>query len=246
MSTISFGKSSKNKDGQLVETRFGHNNTGGWVRFGEPNDFYLYKSLLNYLPKYIVQNDFCKALMKTFAIKLSKWQYKLQQLPFARTTGKTAYIWANNDLQCFVSSKAPIETIQGAISNSKAIHKARGTESGILADIKRLTNDPAASMAYYSYENCGWIGDVTFPEYLNGTHHSSNVFMDLDNMLHIKYHNYSEYSDSELEAIIREEIVPLSLNVKIEVSKPHVIRFNEPIGSVVQFGLFKFGEIVNP
>ncbi len=46
-----------------------------------------------------------------------------------------------------------------------AIHKARGTENGILGDIKRICNSVNVEVRGYPQSQCGWIGDVTSPEF---------------------------------------------------------------------------------
>ncbi len=42
-----------------------------------------------------------------------------------------------------------------------SIHKARGTEKGITADIKRICNSENVTINYNGQDKCGWIGDVT-------------------------------------------------------------------------------------
>lgn len=241
MSTVTFGKSQPDiNSGESIDRLFG---TFSW---GEPTKFYLFDLLLKYLPKFVKQNDVVKNLMLTIAITMVKWESKTIELPmYELQGGKASLKYANEDCQIFASSKITDSNLVYAINNFFAIHEKRGTAAGILEDIKRLTNDDSATIAFKGYEECGWFLDVTFPEYNTPTQLGleSPCFLDLDNLLIVKYRNKSGLSDYEVSKIIREEFIPLVMNVREFVAKEHVIMFNEEVdGSIIQFGNFNWGD----
>ena len=105
---------------------------------------------------------------------------------------------------------------------SLSIHKSRGTENGITADIKRLCNSIYVTNTYYPQTDCGWIGDVTSPELLpNGTWDPdlSLCYLDLDNMLDIYAYDRSSRSTEEIKQIIRHDFIPLKYNIRFSISK---------------------------
>ena len=248
MSTVKFGNTAHDENGNQIVRKFGKNlDRITFWKFGQPSKFYIYDLLLKYLPKFVVKNDLLKHFMRSIAIPLVKWENKLYALKNIEISGgKPSLKFANEDCQIFISPNASDDKIINAIKDYFNIHERRGTAAGIIEDIKRLTNDDGATVTYKNYNQCGWFLDVTFPEYNNATQLGleSTCFLDLDNLLIIKYKNKSGYSDKEVSRIIREEFIPRVINIREIVSKPHIIKYGETKnGFKIKFGTFKFGEI---
>jgi hypothetical protein len=103
-----------------------------------------------------------------------------------------------------------------------SIHKARGTESGIQADIKRMCNTTHVELIHYGQNQCGWIGDVTSLELTPGLLYdpdNSLCYMDLDNMVVIGMSNNGNRTNIDVEKIIRHDIVPLKYNLKLNIER---------------------------
>jgi hypothetical protein len=115
-----------------------------------------------------------------------------------------------------------------------SIHKARGTENGITADIKRICDSTSVAVTYYPQTDCGWIGDVTSLELLpNGIYDPdlSLCYLDLDNMLDVYAFDKSSRTTEEVKKIIRHDFVPLRINTRLRISK------------LASFGEGGFGEV---
>lgn len=243
MSKVKFGNSEVNQNQEIVERKWGKS----W-KFGEDRRFYLYEKLLDYLPKFVVRNTICKALLKAIAIEFTLWQNEVKKLPEYFRSGFPGFKYANEDLQLHISENATKEELQSAVMNSFQIHRERGTTPGILKDIKRLTNDKHATIQFYPYSQCGWIIGETFPEYnaAGRIGKDTNVRIGLDNMLDVVFCNHSLKKDDEIIRIIRDEFIPLMINVRVFVNRPHVIAFGEPISlnspHRIKWGTFKFGQ----
>jgi hypothetical protein len=98
------------------------------------------------------------------------------------------------------------------------IHKRRGTEPGIIGDVKRLVNSPEVTAQYYNQKSCGWILGVTSPGFTPELKYDltrSLTFLGLDNMLEISLTNKGARSNKEVFNIIRREIVPAKVNVRM-------------------------------
>lgn len=105
---------------------------------------------------------------------------------------------------------------------SLSIHKARGTEDGITADIKRLCNTTDVTVTYYGQDECGWVGDVTSPELTPGLLYApdeSLCYMDLDNMVAVDADNGGSRSNVEVEKIIRHDFIPVKYNLITNITK---------------------------
>jgi hypothetical protein len=130
---------------------------------------------------------------------------------------------ANNLFGGYDSSKIddPV-TILDFEKATLSIHKLRGTESGISADIKRICNNADVTVAHYSQDQCGWIGDVTSPELTPELLYdldNSLCYMDLDNMVVIDVVNKGSRANDEVKKIIRHDIVPLKYNLTTNITK---------------------------
>lgn len=249
MSKVKFGKSQKTGD-QVIERQFGKNEDRvTYWKFGEDTRFYIFDKLKDYLPKFIVQNELCQNILRAIAIEIVRVQNKLKKLPLYVQSGFPGFKFANSDMQLFISENATQQDLKTALYNTLSIHRERGTVPGILKDIKRLTNDKKAVLKYYPYYECGWIIGKTYPMYNAAGKRSpnTNVRIGLDNMLEISFCNRSLYTDKRIKEIIREQLVPLVINVRVILNLPHVVAFGEPIDNFsstrVKFGTFKFGEI---
>ena len=248
MSKVKFGKSRKVGD-QIIDRQFGKNEDKiTYWKFGEDTKFYIFDKLLEYLPKFIVQNALCQNILRAIAIELVIVKNKFKKLPLYIESGYPGFKYANSDLQLFISENAADTDLKNALYNCFKIHKERGTTPGILKDIKRVTNDKHAVIKYYPYYECGWIIGKTYPEYNSAGKraYNTNVRIGLDNMLEIQFCNHSLKTDKEIQKIIRDELVPITKNIRIILNKPHIIAFGEPIDAFsskrVKFGTFKFGE----
>jgi hypothetical protein len=105
---------------------------------------------------------------------------------------------------------------------SLSIHKARGTEDGITADIKRLCNTTDVTVTYYGQDECGWVGDVTSPELTPGLLYApdeSLCYMDLDNMVVVDADNGGSRSNVEVAKIIRHDFIPVKYNLTTNITK---------------------------
>jgi len=223
----------------------------GQFKWGEPLQFYHLNSLLNYLPKFVVQNDLCKDILTAIAIQILKWYDELKSLTSYKITGRAGLKFANEDLQLFVSSKKTSDEVKGYIGDYFGIHQKRGTIDGLPDDVRRVSGDEGAYVIYHPPADCGWWGDVTFPEYnvIDKFSYDSNVYIDMPFIIDIVLKNKSDYTDAELQKIIREEFCPVTKPIRFLFLKPHTIEWGEPLAvnnpTQIKFGTFKFGEPVN-
>jgi hypothetical protein len=103
-----------------------------------------------------------------------------------------------------------------------SIHKVRGTEDGITADIKRICNTTNVTITHYGQDKCGWIGDVTSPELtpeLLYDPDNSLCYMDLDNMVVVDTLNMGNRTNDEVSKIIRHDFVPLKYNLQTNITR---------------------------
>lgn len=250
MAQVKFGNSASNEVGTLVTRKWGKgNDRQTYWKFGEQSQFYYLNTLLRYLPVYIVRNELCYTIMTAIAINMLKWSIGLKKLLTYKVVGDQGSLkYANSDLQLFLSSKLPAAKIKESVNNFFNIHNLRGTLEGIKADIKRFNNEEEAELKYDGVENCGWILDYTYPDYsLEGFYNvKSNVQLDLDNILDITVKNKSGYSLEYFKKTIRQEFVPLVVNVRFNIVRPHTVMWGEIInGFKNKFGLYKFGDIID-
>lgn len=244
--SIKYGKTSRDPAGNLVDRKWGKKNDRlTFWKFGEQARFFIMETLLKYLPAYIdKENEICRSLMRALAISMAKWHSRVKKLPNYKLNGdKISLKFANSDLQLFLSSKTTGSNIISCIKNYFTIHKQRGTQEGIEKDIERYIYDEGTRVTYYNWEQCGWYLDVTYPEHnAEGGTYNSNTFLELDNMLDIVFFNNSGISDSEVLKVIKEEFIPVTINTRILIIRPHCIKWGEAVGGVaLKFGAFKFG-----
>jgi hypothetical protein len=127
-----------------------------------------------------------------------------------------------------------------------AIHKARGTENGILADVKRMCNSTNVTVAFYGQDKCGWIGDITAPELTPGLSYdpdSSLCFMDLDNMVIVNAENNGSRANIDVEKIIRHDFVPVKYNLTAHVTKSSEVDYDYSTSTIgdIMFGGINIG-----
>lgn len=250
MSRVKFGDSDKNTSNQPITRKYGKKADGvSFWKFGEPVEFYQLKKLLDYLPQFVKQNALCISIMTSIAIEIEVWRAELKTLLTMFFKGKTGLKYANSDLQLFLSTKSTDLEIQQSVRNYFKIHKERGTVPGIVKDLKRLVRDPGAIVKFFPFDKVGWWFDETFPEYDDDGRHNlinTNVYYDLDNMVELIFCNNSGFSDKEVQRIIRDEFIPVVINIRIIITKPHTVKWGEPDSfynpNYLKFGLFKFGE----
>jgi hypothetical protein len=250
MAQVKFGNSAYNEVGTLVTRTWGKtNDRKTYWKFGEQNQFYYLNTLLRYLPAYIVRNELCITILTAIAFNMLKWSVELKKLLTYKVVGDEGSLkYANSDLQLFISPKTSPAKIKEAVNNFYNIHDARGTFEGIKADIKRLNNQEEAELKYERGENCGWILDHTYPDYsLEGYYNiKSNTYLDLDNLLDITLKNKSGYDLAYFKRIIRQEFIPLVINIRLNITRPHTIMWGEVVnGFKNKFGLYKFGDLID-
>ena len=131
-----------------------------------------------------------------------------------------------------------------------SIHKARGTEKGITADIKRICNSENVTINYNGQDKCGWIGDVTSPELTTDLLYdpdNSLCYMDLDNMVIVEALNNGNRINSEVEKIIRHDFVPLKYNLKTtiinNIISPPTMEFGDALFGEALFGAAQIGGV---
>jgi len=148
----------------------------------------------------------------------------------ARHTGQGGQIWAefkkiflslreeaadyNDPLTSDPVSIGMILAIEKDLLN---IHQKRGSNLGLIPDIKRLCNSTAISVAHHGQLECGWINGETSPGFYTGLTYNPELslsYLGLDNMLDITIDNQSGRGDAEVKAIIRKEFVPLKENCR--------------------------------
>lgn len=250
MSIVKFGNSDKDSNGNNIVRRFGKKaDRVTYWKWGEPLSFYILDAVKNYLPKYVIQNEFCQALLKSISIQLVRLESEIQQLSNYIFRPKPAVQYANNDLQLYINFGEKTDIVRKAIKDFYLIHKQRGTTLGIINDLRRVTGDNSAYIIYSGYNDCGWWLDYTYPEYnaAGKIAINSNVYYDLQNMLDIVFCNHSGRPTEELIKIIRNEIVPINIETRFIEMQPHVVAWGEPYNfidpDILQFGVFLFGEI---
>lgn len=251
MSIVKFGTTDRDANGGDTGRKFGKKaDRVNYWKFGEPLNFYILDAIKNYLPRFIIQNALCNTILRAIAIQLVRVEAEAQKLPDFVFLPKPALKYANSDLQLHISFDAKPDEVKQAIKDTFIIHRERGTLPGIVKDLRRLTGDPKAYIIYYGYEECGWWTDYTYPEY-NGVGKvaiNSNGYFDLYNMLDLVFCNHSGRSDDEVIELLRNEIVPINVDVRFLVSKIRTIKFGEPYNftdpATLQFGVFVFNQQV--
>lgn len=251
MSVVKFGRTDKDVNNNVIDRRYGKKaDRVTYWKWGEPLSFYILESLKNYLPRFVVQNALCHAILKAIAVQLVTVEQEAQKLPDFVFSGKPALKYANSDLQLHINFNANPEDIKSDIKNAFNIHKQRGTMLGIIKDLRRLTGDNKAYIIYYPYGVSGWWADHTYPEY-NGAGKigiNCNVYFDLYNMLDLVYCNHSGRSDKEVVRILRNEIVPVNIDARFLVSELRSVKWGEPYNfetsTELQFGIFVYNQLL--
>lgn len=241
MATKQFGNSAKDLNGGLVPRQWGYEDGEFWL-FGESYSFYIFKRLLDYLPRYVVRNELCQTIMFSVAVSMRKWELKFEQLLGYRLKGgKVSRHYANKDLQLFINNKASDHVLVESIKNRYAIHKKRGTYEGVIEDIKRLSGDDNLTTEFLPMDEVGWIMNETFPD--DNNDYFNNCYLGLDNMLNVIVRNKSGLTDREFIGIIRADFVPLTINIRILILKSRYITWGEPHNGSLLFGTFQYGYI---
>jgi hypothetical protein len=217
----------------------------GTFKWGQPNRFYIFDSLLQYLPVFIERNAVCLALFRALAIVLVRWHFAVKKLLTYRLSGMPGLKYANENWKLFLNNNTPDGDIAGYIKQTYRVHQARGTKSGISGDLKRLSGDSNAAVEYYDEASCGWWLDVTYPDIspdgITGKYNEVASYIDLDNMLIARLYNYSGFTDELLNKIIDHEIIPKALNSLVMILKPLPLKWGR-----FKFGLRKFGQLIYP
>lgn len=142
-------------------------------------------------------------------------------------TGKGAQLWTEY-LRLYLSGreeKADYEltaTITAIEAGAIAIHQARGTYDGIVADVKSICNQDTVTVQYTGPEGCGWVGDVTAPEFLGSSTYSPDMslcYLDLDNMVQVTAVNKGNRPNAEVSKIIRHDFIPAKYNCQAFITK---------------------------
>jgi hypothetical protein len=223
-------------------------NQFGLFKFGQPSHFYIYDTLIKYLPKFIVRNKLCNDIIRAIAVVFVKWQIENQKLLSSRKEYKSGIKYVNEDLQLFLYKDATNDEISNTYLNNFQIHQKRGTLNGIIDDIKRLTNDSKANIKYFNEDQCGWWNGITFPGYDNEGNNNlyyTNCYIDLDKLIEITLENHSGFSDSDLTQIITKEFIPTNISLRLIIVKPDTINFGDYIHHFkLKFRTHKYGEII--
>jgi len=238
MSVIKFGNR-KLQDGSTDALRY---NTFLW---GQPNRFYLLENLLEYLPLYIVRNKLCMSILKSIAILLLRWDYKAGSLKALKVTGKTGIKYANENWKLFIRDDSGGAETEDNIRKTYTIHSARGTEEGMLRDMKKITYNESTWFKFYGHDNCGWWLDSSYPDLsTDGYAYKLNklTYLGLENMLFVEYYNRSRKPSEFIQRLMLREAIPLTLNTTFVELKPYVIKFGQFRFSTLR----TFGEIRSP
>jgi len=107
-----------------------------------------------------------------------------------------------DDWKILRSGKETEAQLQSLAETRFAVHQARGTIGGVRSDIRRVSNDPTASIQYLDELDTGWWLDHTYPG------HGRVTFLDVGKIAIIDMQNLSTHSDAALKKIIAEEIMP--------------------------------------
>lgn len=223
MSVIKFGNR-KLKDGSTDYLRF------GTFQWGQPNRFYLLGNLLEYLPLYIVRNKLCMSILKAIAVPLLKWNNRAASLKEFRVTGKTGIKYANENWKLFIRDDSGSAETEDSIRKTYSIHSSRGTEEGILRDLKKITYNENSWYKFYDHDECGWWLDKTYPDLsIGGYTYKFNklTYLELENMLFVEYYNRTRYSSDFIRKLMLREAIPVNLNTTFVELRPYVIRFGQ-------------------
>jgi hypothetical protein len=218
----------------------------GRFKWGQSNKFYIKESLFEYLPAFINKDsNFLNGLITALANIILEWQRAVSILQIYHLTGFKGIKYLIENWKIFVAGNLTDNEIQDLVKTVYKIHQDRGTEDGILADLKRASGDPNASIKYYDEYECGWWLERTFPDIANSGLISDSdkvsSYVDLDNMLYVKCYNNTGKSNSFLKKLLIREIIPVALNKTITFLQPSTLKFGR-----FKMGLKKFGQLIYP
>ena len=111
---------------------------------------------------------------------------------------------STDDWKLFPSGKESDSQLQDILSDRIAIHQQRGTQKGIIADVKRITADAVATVEVLHADDAGWWSERTFLQIDHG------VFSEAVNIVILSYNNAGRFPDSDVTNIIQREFVPLN------------------------------------
>jgi len=237
MSVVKFGNR-RYKNGILGPLQY------GLFKWGQPNKFYLLINLLEYLPHYIERNNLCKAIMKAIAVVLIRWHKVVIMLNKFRLSGKPGLKFANENWKLFLKDNTSDNELALRLKDLYTIHNNRGTRSGMLDDLKRVTYNDNSWFKFYGESYCGWWLDSTYPDLTtDGIAHRYNklTYLELENMLFVEYYNRSNYDSDFLQKLLLREVIPVNLNTTFLELMPVRIKFG-----TFKFGLRRFGELRAP
>lgn len=235
MSIVKWGQDNSGDNSQPL--RFGQ------FYWGQPNSFYIYDNLLEYLPTFVVRNNICKGILKAIAKVLLEWQIALANAKTYRTEGKGGITNANSNWKLFLNYTPTNTVLKEFLADIYNIHQARGTKAGIVEDLKRASGDQNAGYEFEDEEHCGWWIEQTYPEINKDGYadvSSASTYNDLDNLITVKYANKSKLTYKEIDRIITDELIPVTLNLVIKYITPAVVQFGQ-----FRFGEHEFGEEIN-
>ncbi len=213
----------------------------GRFKWGQPNKFYIYESLLEYLPIFITRNETCNGLIKAIAQILLEWQTQVYQIAEWYRTGIAGRRFAN-DWKIFPAPVTSDPEMEDLIANVYPIHNERGTEDGIVKDLKRLSGDANAAVEYYDYENCGWWIEKTFPDISTdgfANKYNTTNYIDIDNFFILKFRNLSGLRDKLLVKTTLRELIPVFLHTVCYIVIPLTLKWGG-----FKFGTKKYGQLV--
>ena len=192
------------------ETPFG----AGWDGDGSDK---ITVTFFKYIPKFIIRNDFLTEIVTRLAIGFNSLHDNISLLQFINLAGKGGQKHAE-ETHLLISFNESDSVLQAAINNTLAIHQARGREDGILADVKRITNDPSATIEYFSGEDTGWWLEKTYADLdEDGTVDLSETVTALDNTAFLRIHadNNARRTDADIVTKCQREIIPINIASEI-------------------------------
>lgn len=218
----------------------------GRFKWGQGNRLYIYDSLFEYLPTFINKDSkFLKGFLRALSTVLLEWQKAVYTLHIFHLTGFKGIKYANENWKILVTDNISDNDLINNIKATYQIHQSRGTEDGVLADLKRVTGDNNSLTEYYDETECAWWVDRTFPDISpQGLVRVPNIvssYIDLDNMLFVKFYNKSGRKDSILRKLLLHEIIPIAINSTIIFLTPTTLKFGR-----FKMGLRKFGQLIYP
>ncbi len=117
--------------------------------------------MMKYTPAFIQENDILDGLYSALSSSDAALLNAILNLPNITWTGKGLRKIADL-LQVVYNSDDLDADIQTKIINAFTVNMQRGTEAGILNDLRDFIGDPTLSITLYDNDNCGIIVDKTY------------------------------------------------------------------------------------